>query len=384
MTDALRGRGDMSAPLVALALDIASVVCAVLLGARLLASYPHRRSAQLIALIALCDICYVVLARYEYRFWIPAPFHFEVSAWYGILNFARNLTPGLFMVLCFTLFAAQPRFPRWLLSLFVVQVLLEEPARLLVAPDWRFAHVITQVAPTLLQMMFAGFAIYWAIASWRADLVEERRRTRALTVFVIGLNVIASSLLLRVLIDPDTIANYYAHVAVIAINLAILLFVLFRITQADAGEYLEPTAVAQRSRTPQPNRDPVLAKTLALLKSLLEVERIYKQPGLSLGDLADRLHVPEYRLRKIIREELGFNNYNVFLNGYRIRDACRQLRDPAMRRIPILTIALSVGFQSVNTFNRGFRESLGVTPSVYRSQDSAACANGTEKSLTEN
>jgi AraC-like DNA-binding protein len=375
----------MSTSLMALALDIAGVVCAVLLGARLLASYPHRRSAQLIALIALCDVCYVALARFEYRFWIPAPFHFEVGAWYGILNFARNLTPGLFMLLCFTLFAVQPRFPRWLLSLFVVQVLLEEPARLLAPPDWRFAHVLTQVAPTFLQTVFAGFAIYWAIASWRADLVEERRRTRALTVFVIGLNVIASSLLLRVLIDPDTIANYYAHVAVIAVNLAILLFVLFRVTQADAGEYLEPVGISQRPRASQPpNRDPDLAKTLASLKSLLEVERIYKQPRLSLGDLADRLQVPEYRLRKIIHEELGFNNYNVFLNGYRIRDACRQLRDPAMRRIPILTIALSVGFQSVNTFNRGFRESLGVTPSVYRSQESPACASGTEKGLTEN
>jgi hypothetical protein len=62
----------MSAPLIALALNIASMVCAALLGARLLASYPHRRSAQLIALIAVCDICFVALAHFEYRYWIRA------------------------------------------------------------------------------------------------------------------------------------------------------------------------------------------------------------------------------------------------------------------------------------------------------------------------
>jgi hypothetical protein len=103
--------------------------------------------------------------------WIPAPFHFEVGPWYGVLNLARNLTPGLFMVLCFTLFAVQRRFPLWLLALFIVQMFLEEPARLLVAPGWRFGYVLTQVTPTVLQMIFVGFAIYWAVVSWRADLV---------------------------------------------------------------------------------------------------------------------------------------------------------------------------------------------------------------------
>ncbi len=357
------------------------MMCAVLLGARLLASYPRRRSAQLVALIAACNVCYVALGRFDYRYWIPAPFQFEVGAWYGVLNFARNLTPGLFMVLCFTLFAVQRRFPLWLLALFIVQMFLEEPARLLVSPGWRFAYLLTQLTPTVLQMIFVGFAIYWAVASWRADLVETRRRTRALTVLIVGLTVIASSLLLRVLIDPNTIANYHAHVALIAINLAILLFLLFRVTQGDVGQYLEPTNKTTQPQRPAevPQIDPLISEALAKLRTLLEIDRIYREPGLSLKDLANRLQLPEYRLRKIIHEQLGYNNYNVFLNSYRIREACQQLRDPTMRRTPILTIALSVGYQSVNTFNRGFREHLGVTPSVYRSQDGAAPRPGPEK-----
>jgi AraC-like DNA-binding protein len=361
----------VSAPLALLILDIATMLCAVFLGARLLLSYPRRRSAQLLALISVCNICYVALARFEYGYWIPAPFHFEVGAWFDVLNFARNLTPGLFMVLCFTLFSEGRRFPRSLLALFALQMLLEEPAHALVSPAWRFAPLFTRVAPSILQASFALLAIYWAVSSWRADLVETRRRTRALTVLVIGLNVIASSVLLRIVIDPITIANYYAYVALIAANLLVLLFVLLQFSRGDMGQYLEPRRDRDPSSPPLPI-GPEIAAVLARLTSLMEVERIYREPSLSLKHLADRVPVPEYRLRKIIHEQLGYNNYNAFLHHYRIREACEKLRDPAMRRIPILTIALSVGYQSVNTFNRGFRDLKGVTPSVYRLPGSVA------------
>ena len=54
------------------------------------------------------------------------------------------------------------------------------------------------------------------------------------------------------------------------------------------------------------------------------------------------------------------------LHAYRIREACRQLSDPALRRTPILTIALSGGYAAINTFSRGFREVMGMTPSAWR------------------
>jgi AraC-like DNA-binding protein len=77
--------------------------------------------------------------------------------------------------------------------------------------------------------------------------------------------------------------------------------------------------------------------------------------------------LPEYRLRRLIHEELGHRNFNSFLHEYRIREACGQLGDQQQWRTPILTIALSVGYQSINTFNRAFREVTGMTPSAYRS-----------------
>lgn len=54
------------------------------------------------------------------------------------------------------------------------------------------------------------------------------------------------------------------------------------------------------------------------------------------------------------------------------------MRDPALRRTPILTIALSVGYQSVNTFNRGFRDVMDMTPSVYRALEDAPLPQAAE------
>jgi AraC-like DNA-binding protein len=354
----------LSVPLILLALDAATIVFAMLLGARVLASGPRVRSAQLIAMIAFATACGVLLGHQDYGYWMPPAYRIDVGGWAGVLNIARNLTPGLFMLLCFTLFTDRRRFPRWLLALFALQLALEEPGRAMIPPAWRYARLATQTAPALLQTVFAGFALYWTVADWRVDLIERRRRTRLMTLVVSGLLTLVSGLLTRVVIDPDSPANYAVHVALTVGDLAILALVLFQLTEVDVGRYLafEPVAPAR----PRPVAEADTGASLARLTELLETEQVWEEEGLSPKGLADRTGLPEYRLRKLIHEQLGYRNFNALLHDYRVREACRQLGDPSLRRTPILTIALSVGYASVNTFNRGFREIMGVTPSVWR------------------
>jgi AraC-like DNA-binding protein len=356
----------LSASLLLLALDVAALVCAVLLGVRVVASGARSPAARLVAAIMLCNACHILLTRYEYGAWAPPAYRIDVGGWRPVLNLARNLTPGLIMALSHSLFTDGRRFPRWLLGLFALQVFLDEPIRWLVPaheqPGW------ANSAAAGLQALFAGAAIYWALASWRADLIEARRRLRIATVLVIGLDVLGSSLLLRVVIPGDSRANYIAHVAFIAVNLALVAFVLLRFPGDEIARRLAPDAVKPVRPRPTSPAEAQTAAALAKLVSLMEAERVYREPGLSLKALADRVGLPEYRLRKLIHERLGHRNFNVFLHTYRIGEACEQLGDPALRRTPILTIALSVGYQSVNTFNRGFGEIMGVTPSAYRAQ----------------
>jgi len=52
-----------------------------------------------------------------------------------------------------------------------------------------------------------------------------------------------------------------------------------------------------------------------------------------------------------------------YINENRIREAAARLRQGEEK---IITIALSVGFESLATFNRAFKNRMGVTPSDYR------------------
>jgi AraC-like DNA-binding protein len=316
--------------------------------------------------MAISLACGVVLGHQEYGYWMPRAFRIDVGGWAAALNLARNLTPGLLMLLCFTLFTDRRRFPRWLLVLLAVQLALEEPGRSIVAPSWRYARLVTQTAPALLQTLFAGFALYWTVADWRADLIESRRRTRGLILIVSGLLIIVTGLLTRVLINPDSPVNYLVHLILTAADLAIVVFVLYRLTDGDVGRLFafEPAAARPSRAVADEDAGPALAR----LTRLLEQEQVCQREGLSLKELADLVGLPEYRLRRLIHEQLGYRNFNALLHDYRIREACAQLRDPALRRTPILTIALSVGYASVNTFSRGFREIMGVTPSQWRAQ----------------
>ena len=42
------------------------------------------------------------------------------------------------------------------------------------------------------------------------------------------------------------------------------------------------------------------------------------------------------------------------------------LADPGQAEVPILTIALDAGFQSIGPFNRAFKAETGMTPSEFR------------------
>ncbi|WP_409334221.1 helix-turn-helix domain-containing protein [Bradyrhizobium manausense] len=98
----------------------------------------------------------------------------------------------------------------------------------------------------------------------------------------------------------------------------------------------------------------------------MSVERTYRQEGLAIGALAARLGVPEHRLRQAINEGLGYRNFNAFLNHYRIADARLALADAEQREVPILTIAMDAGFQSIGPFNRAFKAETGLTPTEFR------------------
>jgi AraC-like DNA-binding protein len=102
-----------------------------------------------------------------------------------------------------------------------------------------------------------------------------------------------------------------------------------------------------------------------LLRAMAD-ERIYRHDNITIGTLAARLKTPEYKLRRLINQRLGYRNFNVFLNNHRIEEAKAALADPSQAEVPVITIAMDAGFQSLGPFNRAFKATTAVTPTEYR------------------
>jgi AraC-like DNA-binding protein len=90
------------------------------------------------------------------------------------------------------------------------------------------------------------------------------------------------------------------------------------------------------------------------------------QEGLTIGSLAAHLGTGEHVLRSVINRGLGYRNFNDFLHAWRIREACEELARPEQARLPVLYIAMKVGYGSIGSFNRAFKSRIGMTPTDYR------------------
>jgi len=105
-----------------------------------------------------------------------------------------------------------------------------------------------------------------------------------------------------------------------------------------------------------------------IIKKLIEVfenDKLYKNEGITITQLALVLNEKEYLVRRAINGELRYTNFNSFLNYYRITEACRLLKGNRLKALTFQEIAFQMGYQSVATFNRAFKKEIGKTPSEF-------------------
>jgi len=95
-------------------------------------------------------------------------------------------------------------------------------------------------------------------------------------------------------------------------------------------------------------------------------EKLYREEDFTIKRLATELNIKEYRLRRLINAHLGFRNFNQFVNQYRVAEVARLLVDPETQHLPVLSIALDMGYRSLSPFNKAFKEIKGLTPTEYR------------------
>jgi ligand-binding sensor domain-containing protein/AraC-like DNA-binding protein len=104
---------------------------------------------------------------------------------------------------------------------------------------------------------------------------------------------------------------------------------------------------------------------IAKLIHLMDEEKLFLDPDLTLNKLSLRLRVHYNHLSRIINERFGLS-YNDFINKYRVEEARKKLTAPEEKESTILDIAYSTGFYSKSVFNAAFKKFTGMTPTEYR------------------
>lgn len=104
------------------------------------------------------------------------------------------------------------------------------------------------------------------------------------------------------------------------------------------------------------------------IQELMLDQKFYKQEGLTIGQLAEKLDEQEYKLRLVINQEMGYRNFPAFVNSFRIEEAKELLLIKGKEKLTIQEIAFETGFNSIGPFNRAFKAETNLTPKAFRDQ----------------
>ncbi len=98
------------------------------------------------------------------------------------------------------------------------------------------------------------------------------------------------------------------------------------------------------------------------IEDLVFVQKVYHEPAYSRSDMAKECDVSEAMISKVISSHFG-KSFPQLLNFQRVEDAKRMLQQTD---VPAKIVAQEVGFNSLASFNRVFKDITGYPPSHFR------------------
>jgi AraC-like DNA-binding protein len=294
------------------------------------------------------------------------------------LNYLQAAIPVAFWLLAKSLFEDDFRWKWSHLLLYAVSLALGTVGHYITFGDflgmvhWIMRSEVAHGGLALLGLVlyasvFVVMAMYSALKDWRTDLVESRRRVRTASVIVAATVILLISAVeflslgtpRSALLDTAVSGMFFALILGICVR-----FLGFRREPASQTvEHVFPSETPEEAEAREGGQGAIV---VGELKRLMEEEKVFREEGITIRRLAEKLNVREYRLRRLINGHLGYRNFNSFLNRYRIEEVARQLLAPETRHLPVLSIALDMGYRSLSPFNKAFREIKGMTPTEYR------------------
>ena len=231
--------------------------------------------------------------------------------------------------------------------------------------DETLVGLAAQIINALTRFGLIAHMLYVAWEGRSDDLIEARRRFRTIYIYTVSFTVlmVTFSETFLTIAQRNQPGMYLLQAAGFWLLATILIWMSIDLRK----HVIFSAAVDEPAQEPLTD-DPVEKHDLDGIRSLIEGQSLYLEQGLTIAMLAKKAGLPEHRLRRLINKHLGYRNFADFLNHYRITAAQERLSSVENRNIPVLTIAMDLGYGSLGPFNRAFKERTGQTPTEYRKQ----------------
>jgi len=105
---------------------------------------------------------------------------------------------------------------------------------------------------------------------------------------------------------------------------------------------------------------------MARIIHLMENEKLYLDPNLTLEQLAERMNTNKTYLSQLINTYFH-KNFNKLINEYRINTVLNWMTNHENANLSFEGMALKAGFNNRTTFYEAFKHFTGVTPSFFKS-----------------
>jgi AraC-like DNA-binding protein len=318
----------------------------VLVAILLLAIRPVREVTLFGALFLLGAATYSIIG-YE-------PVHAILGSWHIPLKLFAILSPSFFWLFIMALFDDGFHFRARMAA-----PLAAMGGLFLSCLPFPAVETVSKLAQFSITLVLMAHVIVLTRRSLRDDLVDSRRQFSSIVAILVpavclAIGVIEVYELLDMRAEGTNVISAILFVVSAGFALGIA-----GIRKSLLPEFSRPRRTSVSGHPAADRFD------LARLEELMK-DGVYLHSGLTIGELAGRMNIPEHRLRRLINKGLGYRNFAAFINDHRIEEAARRLSEPKTAREQITSLAFDLGYSSLAPFNRAFRERLGMSPSQYR------------------
>jgi AraC-like DNA-binding protein len=216
-------------------------------------------------------------------------------------------------------------------------------------------------------LIFLLFMMHFFLQSGQiAEDDVHRRHKYWLILSLLALNVLLSCVGLVFIMGWISSTN--REFVATMIRLAFIYLVLTSVFRVFYAEFALGPIGLRRKTAVNTEQDKALVDKI---REALEQQHAYREMGLSRASLAERLDIGEHQLSRLVNTYFN-QSFSELVNSYRISEAKQRLSTELGTQITV--IAFEVGYSSIASFNRVFRQIVGLSPTEFRA---AQVAGGT-------